>query len=59
MKDQSRLFDALTSTDARGVLSTYAYDNANRVTQVAYSKSGFPTETHAYTWDAGSNANGK
>jgi RHS repeat-associated protein len=59
----TRTFDAagnvLTSTDARGVLSTYAYDNANRVTQVAYSKSGFPTETHAYTWDAGPNAKGR
>ena len=59
----TRSFDAagnvLTSTDARGVLATYAYDNASRVTQVAYSKSGFPTETHAYTWDAGPNAKGR
>ena len=59
----TRTFDAagnvLTSTDARGVLSTYAYDNASRVTQVAYSKSGFPTETHAWTWDAGPNAKGR
>jgi len=59
----TRTFDAagnlLTSTDARGVLSTYAYDNASRVTQVAYSKSGFPTETHAWTWDTGPNAKGR
>jgi len=41
------------------VLSTYAYDNASRVPQVSYSKSGFPTETHAYTWDAGPNAKGR
>jgi YD repeat-containing protein len=59
----TRTFDAagnvLTSTDARGVLASYAYDDAGRVTQVAYSKSGFPTETHAYTWDAGPNAKGR
>ena len=59
----TRTFDAagnvLTSTDARGVLSTYAYDNASRVTQIAHSQSGFPTETHAWTWDTGPNAKGR
>lgn len=53
----TRTFDAAgnvtTSTDARGVVATYGYDNANRVTTVEFTKSGFPTETHAYTWDGG------
>ena len=53
----TRTFDAAgnvtTATDARGVVSTYGYDLANRVTQVEFTRSGLPTETHAYTWDGG------
>ena len=49
----------LTRIDARGVTATYTYDAINRVTQVVYSKSGSPSETHAFTYDVGSNAKGR
>ena len=56
-------FDAagnlLTKVDARGVSSTYIFDSLNRATQVSHGKSGTPTETYAYPYDAGSNAKGR
>lgn len=42
-----------TRTDARGVLATYTYDDINRVTQIVFTKSGSPTETHAFEYDGG------
>jgi RHS repeat-associated protein len=49
----------LTKTDARGAVATYTYDVLNRVTQVVYSKTGNPNETHAFTYDSGTNAKGR
>jgi len=49
----------LTRVDARGVTATYTYDGLNRVTQVVYSKSGSPSETHTFTYDVGTNAKGR
>jgi RHS repeat-associated protein len=49
----------LTKTDARGALATYSYDNLNRATQVLYTKSGSPNETHTFTYDVGANAKGR
>jgi RHS repeat-associated protein len=49
----------LTRTDARGVTATHGYDGIHRVTQVVYTKSGSPSETHAFTYDVGANAKGR
>ena len=49
----------LTKIDARGVTSTYTYDVLNRVTEIVYNAPGTPSETHAFTYDVGPNANGK
>ena len=38
-----------TSTDARGVVSTYAYDNVNRVTQVPRSMGSDSIDPRAAT----------
>ena len=42
-----------TRQDGRGVTATYSYDVLNRVTQIAYTQSGAPTEIHAYEYDGG------
>src|SRR6201996_906898 len=47
-----------TSTDARGAVSTYSYDALNRVTSVAYSRSGNTDQTIAFAYDAGTNGIG-
>jgi RHS repeat-associated protein len=49
----------LTRTDGDGATATYTYDVLNRATQVVYSKSGTPSETHIFTYDGGANAKGK
>jgi len=49
----------LTRIDARGVTATHTYDAINRVTQVVFSKSGSPNETHTITYDVGANAKGR
>jgi len=36
-----------TRTDSRGVLETYSYDGADRLTQLVYSQSGQPSQTFA------------
>ena len=40
-----------TRTDARGVLATYSYDALNRLTQIAYSKTGDTTRNVKFTYD--------
>ncbi len=56
----AQTFDAagnvLTRIDARGVTATYTYDSLNRATQIVYSKSGSPSETHAFEYDGGAAA---
>jgi YD repeat-containing protein len=47
-----------TSTDARGAISTYTYDTLNRVTSVAYSRSGTTDQTLSFTYDTGTNGKG-
>jgi RHS repeat-associated protein len=44
----------LTSTDARSLTATYSYDALNRVISVSY-----PDQTISYTYDTGSNQNGR
>jgi RHS repeat-associated protein len=39
--------------DARGVTASYGYDALNRVTQIAYSRSGSPAEIHGFEYDGG------
>src|SRR5665213_2921878 len=48
----------LSRTDARGATATYTYDNLNRVTQAVFSRTGFPNETHTFTYDTGTFGNG-
>lgn len=43
-----------TCTDARNLTATYSYDALNRVTSVSY-----PDQTISYTYDTGSNQNGR
>jgi RHS repeat-associated protein len=43
-------------TDARGITTTYSYDTANRLTQIAHSDT---TGTFTYAHDAGSYAKGR
>ena len=47
-----------TSTDARGALATYAYDAANRMTSIVYSKSGVTDQTLTFGYDSGTNGKG-
>jgi len=49
----------LTSTDARGAVSSYTYDDLNRVTSVAYSVGGTSDQTLAFTYDAGTYGKGR
>ena len=51
--------NVLTRLDARGVTATYTYDAINRVTQIVYSKTGSPSETHTFTYDTGTNGKGR
>ena len=51
--------NVLTRLDARGVTATYTYDAINRVTQIVYSKTGWPSETHTFTYDTGTNGKGR
>jgi RHS repeat-associated protein len=48
-----------TSTDARGAISTYAYDTLNRVTSAAFKLGGTTDQTITYTYDAGTNGKGR
>jgi RHS repeat-associated protein len=48
----------LTRTDARGATASYTYDSLNRVTQAVYSRSGYPSETHSFTYDTGTYGKG-
>jgi RHS repeat-associated protein len=47
-----------TSTDARGAVSTYAYDAANRATSVAYKIGSTTDQTITFTYDSGTNGIG-
>ena len=48
-----------TSTDARGAISTYTYDARNRVTSVAFTKSGVTDQTITYSYDQGTYGKGR
>jgi RHS repeat-associated protein len=48
-----------TSTDGRGALSTYTYDALNRVTSVSYSSGGTTDQTITFTYDQGTNGQGR
>ena len=48
-----------TSTDARGAVSTYAYDALNRMTSVGYALGGTTDQTLSFTYDSGTNGNGR
>jgi YD repeat-containing protein len=47
------------STDARGAVSTYAYDQFNRVTSGSYSLGATTDQTIAFTYDAGTYGKGR
>jgi RHS repeat-associated protein len=49
----------LSRTDARGATATYTYDPIHRVTQAVYSRLGTNSETHAFTYDQGTNGKGR
>lgn len=40
-----------TRTDSRGVLATYGYDDLQRLSSLAYTQAGKPTQTYAWVYD--------
>jgi RHS repeat-associated protein len=48
-----------TSTDSRGAVTDYDYDAANRVTSAAFTLGGVTDQTLSYTYDTGTNQNGR